>query len=514
MYCGNNYFLKQNLDLNKTSQYYYIDYQHIIKEQIDQLFNSLVRRLSTPQNNHEYNIEDEPRIFYGRTNRLQFKLCYDYCQTCKELGSSNDTQKCLYCLPNYQFDKYYDSSYIQNNCIPEGYYTVTQTNSLISNNPKESTYYIHSTNNQIISSEVNFEYNTSIPNLNETSKEVLYMEDVSYKYEEKNNSSNNIYDLIKNKLITDFSNIEDNYSKINTDNKYVFQITTVNNELESLLRNIRSNFSVIDLKECADILKKENGIASDADLILLKYENLEEKISNGNEKSIQYEVYAPNSKNKLDLSVCSKETINIYIPIELSEETKKLYEEFKTQGYNLFDKNDKFYNDICTPYKSENGTDVLLSDRFNDFFTPNQLNCQANCEYSDYLPDSQYLNCECNVVNEDKIETEEPEKITAESIAKSFYDILKYSNYKVLKCYKLVFRKVTFYINYGSILTIIYFTGYFIALIIFIYRKFFYLYTEIGKLFTKEKKESNKEKDIKKDNHIIYDQKRISIKMS
>ena len=30
----------------------------------------------------------------------------------------------------------------------------------------------------------------------------------------------------------------------------------------------------------------------------------------------------------------------------------------KEQGYNLFDKNDKFYKDICIPYKSENGTDV------------------------------------------------------------------------------------------------------------------------------------------------------------
>ena len=86
----------------------------------------------------------------------------------------------------------------------------------------------------------------------------------------------------------------------------------------------------------------------------------------------------------------------------------------KAQGYNLFDKNDKFYTDICTPYKTENGTDILLSDRYNDFFTPNQLTCQANCEYSDYLPDSQYLKCECNIVDEEKIETKEPEKNNSE----------------------------------------------------------------------------------------------------
>ena len=58
----------------------------------------------------------------------------------------------------------------------------------------------------------------------------------------------------------------------------------------------------------------------------------------------------------------------IYIPIQLSEETKKLYEDLKNKGYNLFDKNDKFYTDICTPYKTENGTDILLADRYNDFY--------------------------------------------------------------------------------------------------------------------------------------------------
>ena len=134
---------------------------------------------------------------------------------------------------------------------------------------------------------------------------------------------------------------------------------------------------------------------------------------------------------KLNLSVCSDTKIDIYVPIQLSEETQKLYDDLKAQGYNLFDKNDKFYTDICTPYKSENGTDVLLSDRLNDFFEPNQLACQENCEYSNYLPNSSYLKCECNVVDEEEIETKEPEKITAKSIGKSFYNILKYSNYKV-----------------------------------------------------------------------------------
>ena len=168
---------------------------------------------------------------------------------------------------------------------------------------------------------------------------------------------------------------------------------------------------------------------------LLKYEN--ENQTDVNQKSIQYEIYDPDTNNKLDLSVCSDIKIEIYIPIQLKEETQKLYEDLKSQGYNLFDKNDKFYTDICSPFKIKNGTDILLSDRLNEFFLKNELNCQANFEYSDYLPDSEYLKCECNTVNE-KIETKNPEKITAKSMVKSFYNTLKYSNYKVLKCYKLI----------------------------------------------------------------------------
>ena len=29
----------------------------------------------------------------------------------------------------------------------------------------------------------------------------------------------------------------------------------------------------------------------------------------------------------------------------------------------MFDINDRFYQDICTPYKTEDNTDILLSDR-------------------------------------------------------------------------------------------------------------------------------------------------------
>ena len=100
---------------------------------------------------------------------------------------------------------------------------------------------------------------------------------------------------------------------------------------------------------------------------------------------MQYEVYEPYNKTKLNLSICDNLTIDIYIPVILSEEIKKLYNELQDLGYDLFDINDPFYNDICTPYKSPNGTDVILSDRIKYFYNNEETTCLSNCKFSDYL---------------------------------------------------------------------------------------------------------------------------------
>ena len=93
-------------------------------------------------------------------------------------------------------------------------------------------------------------------------------------------------------------------------NGYSLQITKVKNELNSLNENIQSSYSIIDLKDCADKLLAQKELEPDIDLIILKYEN-DDKVLNGYEKSVQYEVYLPNSDIKLDLSECAGTNINI-----------------------------------------------------------------------------------------------------------------------------------------------------------------------------------------------------------
>ena len=272
---------------------------------------------------------------------------------------------------------------------------------------------------------------------------------------QKNNNSE-VYKKLTNNIIQSYPEKGESVT-IETGNNYVYQITTMDNEISSLNGTIDNpyNLSIINLGDCEDLLRGENNITDDQSLIFLKYEKLTEVVS---DKSIQYEVYHPTTKQKLNLSICESSTISIYIPINLPEETKQIYTELDRQGYDLLNPNDSFYNDLCTPFKSKDGTDVPMNDRRNDYYLKynNNTQCQANCQYDDYLSDLGYLKCECGVGNED-IETEHFDKFKNKVIYESFYDILKNSNYKVVKCYNLIFNKKIFLKNYGSMLVLAYF---------------------------------------------------------
>ena len=154
----------------------------------------------------------------------------------------------------------------------------------------------------------------------------------------------------------------------------------------------------------------------------------------------------------------------------LSEKLKNVYKDLKDMGYDLFDINCPFYQDTCIPYTSSDKTDVSLTGRINYYYNNDETICQSNCKFSDYLINSQYLKCDCDIINSD-INMKESEKFNPKLIYESFYSVLKYSNYKVLKCYKLALSIKRILKNLGSILLIIYFLFFFIFFIIYIIKQ-------------------------------------------
>ena len=249
-----------------------------------------------------------------------------------------------------------------------------------------------------------------------------------------------------------------------------------------------NDFSLIDLGKCEKFLKKANNIPPNSELIILK-------IQKTNEDLFDYTIFNPITYEKLDLSICKNVTLNLYKQFELPEEKEKYYNELIEQGYNPFDKNDKFYREICTPYKSENGTDVLLDEREEFFYYPiaELMVCQNNCQYSSYSMDTKYVKCECG--NNQTLVTLNLKKISKENILQSFLSTFTSTNYKVMRCYNLVFNLKIFKRNYGSIITSILFIIYFITMICYCNKNIYRLKIEISKILFDNSKNDKKENE-------------------
>ena len=156
--------------------------------------------------------------------------------------------------------------------------------------------------------------------------------------------------------------------------------------------------------ECDTILRRKYPINDNDSFIIIKNEISSNKPS---QKNLNFEVYEPYSKQKLNLSLCDSTPINIYFPMELSKSTKQLYDQMKESGYDMFNINDPFYHDICTPFDSPHGTDILITDRINYIYNNDDTRCQSNCNFSYYSVETQYMECSCstdvNIKNDNAI---------------------------------------------------------------------------------------------------------------
>ena len=251
--------------------------------------------------------------------------------------------------------------------------------------PDNSRFYVDITTNKKICFKDELGCPIGYQDYNATSKECKYLKALNDEIEQ----------MIDNELIKNYTEQDDSI-EIKGEYNSIFQLTTTNNELDRYdgkkLNN--NNLSIINLGSCETTLKSFYKIDPNISLLIKKFEI----ITISSERNVQYEVYHPLTKEKLNLSLCNSSTIDLYIPITIDQKIINLYEDLQKNGYDLFDINDPFYNDICSPYKSENNTDVLLSDRKNDYYNNDNTTCQSNCEYSQFISEYKFLKCECKII--------------------------------------------------------------------------------------------------------------------
>ena len=138
-----DYILKQNDEIIKTDRYYSLDYQNIISEPDYETFNST--GINVPYSQSDIKLIDQkdfynPRLYYGRTNTLKFKLCQKYCKKCYKYGISNDDQKCMDCLPLYQY--FYPEEF-PSNCVPFNHFNDKEGKKLVECNLNNSNFYFN-----------------------------------------------------------------------------------------------------------------------------------------------------------------------------------------------------------------------------------------------------------------------------------------------------------------------------------------------------------------------------------
>ena len=316
---------------------------------------------------------------------------------------------------------------------------------------------------------------------------------INYTSSYSNLSNEDIYHIAKENIISSYC-LNGSSVIIEASKGYAFQVSNTLNEVRS---RDNGEFSSIDMTECEITLKGIYHIPSDLALIVLKFLKTD---GTGQGQTFQYEVYHPITHEKLNLSFCDNTTVDVYIPFSLSDELNEIYNNLIDQGYNPLDLNDKFYREICTPYTSENGTDVLLDDR-EEFIYSSLVNaslCPDGCDYSEYHADKKYIKCECGTNNTD-IVTLDIENLSGENVYNSFLSTMKSTNYKVMICYNLVFNFKIFCHNYGSIITLALFCVYFVYIIYYSIKEISPVKISISKiLFKEQEKDKNLVKKFEK----------------
>ena len=177
----------------------------------------------------------------------------------------------------------------------------------------------------------------------------------------------------------------------------------------------------------------------DTPLILFK---IEYKIDEFNIPIIEYLLFSEDGK-RLNLSGFENISTTFSIPVSIDESKEYLH-----------DPKSDFYNDKCTTYTSEAGTDISIYDRKNDY-NKNYLSlCESNCEYKGYNTTNKRIECECNIKTD--IISFMNIEIDKDKLLDKFINFKQNSNLFVIYCYKLFFNKNGLSTNLGSYLIIIF----------------------------------------------------------
>ena len=285
---------------------------------------------------------------------------------------------------------------------------------------------------------------------------------------------------------------ENNEDFVIKEDDVIFQITTTNNQNNKEYNNI----SNIELGECEDKLKRIYNISKNESLIILKIDYFMPGLLI---PVIGYEVFHPENKSKLDLSYCENFLINYNIPVSIDE-----------NNIDKYDPNSDYYNDECSIYTTEDGTDIILNDRKIEYNENNLSLCENNCTFTEYDINTKKSICMCEIKS--KIYSISEIIQNKETISNNFNiaSDSTSSSVNTMKCFNTLFSKYGLLKNLGNYILLV-ITILFIGSGILFYKIGYNLIDNDMKQIMKNK-ENDLHKNSNKDN-IYQSEKKTVIKV-
>ena len=306
-----------------------------------------------------------------------------------------------------------------------------------------------------------------------------------------------VYDILKEQISN--GEFQNKSNLLIFTNNVVFQVSSY--EFQKFANEF--NVSHIDLGNCEKKLKQSGILDENDNLTIFKIDIKNETYSS---TYVQYEIFNKDGSKQINLDICDDIIINV--PTYLDDNIGNLFDYLNNLGHNLFDPHDSFYNDICSTYTSNKKTDVLLSDRQKYLFVDNSF-CQGNCKFEFYNSSNNKALCKCP--SQEDLIKRDIEKIdfcfSRDKMIKSFYYTLSNSNFRILKCYKLVFSINGQINNIGSYILFLIILIILILMIIYYIRDRKYIHEYIRIILNKKNKNSKlnlKRSNSIEDNSNIY----------
>ena len=367
-----------------------------------------------------------PEGYYFDKITQTIKSCYSTCKTCYK-GASNFTHNCLECKDNLKYNSITPNLNLFN-CLEEcplnySFYMDENTNKIYCVKECNNIYdkFIEQEKKCVKKCEGEFKYEfkkkcyKNCPSDSFPSKDDEFFCEIKCKYKEFPYLKLDTQECISNCSIKDMINQickksykDDNETKQEDISTQIID-NILNGNLDDILQDIvtndkeiiikeenevhqistlssqggNKNVSSINFGECESILRNKSNISSDEELIIYKIEHF---IEGYNIPIIEYVLFSQDGKIKLNLAHCDNFTIEYNIPVAINE-----------KDINKHDPNSSYYNNKCEQTTSQDGTDMTLYERKNEYNVNNMSLCESNCIYKGYNSSTSQVGCDCQI---------------------------------------------------------------------------------------------------------------------